>query len=68
MADTLELKTATTEQLKAFAYDCLARIELDQKNLKAINAEIEFRLTKERNKIAEASNDSVVVVEAERTD
>jgi hypothetical protein len=42
--NTLDLKTATDQQLKAFAYDCLIGIEQNQASLKAINAELELRL------------------------
>lgn len=41
--DKLDLKTATLEQLQAFGYRCLAAIEQNNNNLKAINAEIVLR-------------------------
>ena len=39
----MDIKTLTIEQLKALAYDCLASIELTQKNLQIINQEIVLR-------------------------
>lgn len=36
--DIKDIKTA--EQAKALAYDCLQRIEIEQRNLQALNARI----------------------------
>jgi len=39
----MDIKTATVEQLKSFAYDNLVSIENAQKNLQAVNAELLLR-------------------------
>ena len=38
IVDIKDIKTA--EQAKALAYDCLQRIEIEQQNLRALNARI----------------------------
>ena len=40
----MNIKTLTTEQLKVMAYDSLALIEQNQKNLQIINQEITSRV------------------------
>lgn len=44
----IDLKKATVEELKAFAYDCLASIEANQQSLQQANLEIKSRLEVEK--------------------
>lgn len=39
----MNLKEISIVELKAMAYDCLASIEINQNNIRAINAELQSR-------------------------
>ena len=39
-SETKKFEDLTAQELKALAYDCLATIELNQNNLRAINARL----------------------------
>jgi hypothetical protein len=39
----MDIKTATVNELKALAYDCIRAIEQNQANLQAINGELNLR-------------------------
>jgi hypothetical protein len=49
---TIDLKDLSIEQLKAFAYDQIGKIQKEEKVLNALNAEIASRHAKEE--VAEA--------------
>lgn len=55
----MNIQTMTITELKSLAYDALAQIELNQKNLQVINEEIAKRVKEESEKRATGETEVV---------